>query len=213
MAEQPQEQYMGPDDGAIEGKVVPFPGTPAPPVRPQRGQPGEWRPIIPEHLRTGQGIRKALHWHYRRARHHALWHAVRSPKRLVLTIGWAVVGMARIVFAQLGWWWVSEQAYLRHDAAAAGDTQKWLSLHKHVREVRLVRGLVLLGEALAVFLAGALVTLYLPLLWVPIGLADGTQRAVAAVPATSSPSVPCSCSAPASPRGSRRRWRPSSPSC
>ena len=38
---------------------------------------------------------------------------------------------------------------------AAGDTQKWLSLHKHAREVRLVRGLVLLGEVLALALAAA----------------------------------------------------------
>lgn len=158
------------DDDPVEGQVVQFPGVPPAPVRRERGQPGEWKPIVPEHLRTWQGIRKALHWHYRKAKHHALWHAVRSPKRLVLTIGWAGVGVARLVFAQLGWWWVSEQAYLRHEAAGAGDTQKWLSLHKHVREVRLVRGLVLLGELAGLVLAGALVTAYMPLLWLPIGL-------------------------------------------
>jgi hypothetical protein len=36
------------------------------------------------------------------------------------TLGWAVVGLVRIVFAQLGWWWVSEQTLLRHQAIAAG---------------------------------------------------------------------------------------------
>lgn len=158
------------DDDPVEGQVVQFPGVPPAPVRRERGQPGEWKPIVPEHLRTWQGIRKALHWHYRKARHHALWHAVRSPKRLVLTIGWAGVGAARLVFAQLGWWWVSEQAYLRHEAAGAGDTQKWLSLHKHVREVRLVRSLVLLGELGGLVLTGALVTVHMPVLWLPIGL-------------------------------------------
>ena len=175
MAEQPQEDHTEPeepDDSAIEGNVVPFPGpAPAAPAKPQRGgQPGELRDIIPPHLRTWKGIAKALRWHYRRGRHHALYHAVRSPKRLALTAGWALVGVARIAFAQLGWWWVSEQAYLRHEMVAAGDTQKWLGLHKHVREVRLVRGLVLLGEVLALALAAALLVWVSMLLWIPVAL-------------------------------------------
>ena len=171
MAEQPVSGHPNPDDDAvIEGTVVPFPGPPIAPAKPQRGgQPGELRDIIPPHLRSWQGIRKAARWHRRRLQHHALYHAVRSPKRLVLTIWWALAGVARIVFAQLAWWWVSEQAYLRHESVAANDPQRWLSLHKHVREVRLVRGLVLLGEVLAVALAAAVVTWYLPVLWLPIG--------------------------------------------
>ena len=64
----------------------------------------------------------------------------------------------------------SEQAYLRHEAAATNDPQKWLSLHKHVREVRLVRGCVLGAEVLALALAAGVVTSYLPVLWLPIGL-------------------------------------------
>ena len=120
------------DDHAVEGKVVSFSGAPPAPVRPQRGQPGEWRPVIPEHLRTRQGIRKAAAWNSRRARHHALYHGARLPVRVVATVRWAAAGAAQIVFAQLGWWWISEQAYLRHDAVASGDTQKWLSLyHRH----------------------------------------------------------------------------------
>jgi S-DNA-T family DNA segregation ATPase FtsK/SpoIIIE len=177
MAEQPLEGHVNPDDqddgDVVEGKVVPFPGSPpapAAPAKPQRGQPGELRAIIPEHLRTKAGIQKAARWHYRRARHHALYHAVRLPQRLALTIGWALVGVARIVFAQLAWFWVSEQGYLRHEAAAANDPQKWLALHKHAREVRIVRGWVLGGELGALVLAAALVTSYLPVLWLPIGL-------------------------------------------
>jgi S-DNA-T family DNA segregation ATPase FtsK/SpoIIIE len=170
MAEQPIQDHPNDDDDAVEGKVVSFPGAPPAPVRPQRGQPGEWRPVIPEHLRTRQGIRKAAVWHSRRARHHALYHGVRLPVRLVATVRWAAVGAARIVFAQLGWWWVSEQAYLRHDAVASGDTQKWLSLHRHAREVRLVRGLVLLGEVIVLAVAATVVTSVSVLLWIPAGL-------------------------------------------
>jgi S-DNA-T family DNA segregation ATPase FtsK/SpoIIIE len=159
------------DDDAIEGEVVQFPGTMPVPVRPQRGQPGEWKPVVPEHLRTREGRRKAAGWHYRRARHHALYHGVRSPGRLAKTLGWAVVGLVRIVFAQLAWWWISEQTLLRHQAIAAGDTQKWLSLHKHAREVRLVRGLILLGEAIALAAGGALLILQPLWLSVPVGAA------------------------------------------
>ena len=145
MSEDPIGGDQPPDDDAVEGQVLPFPGiAPAPaPAKPQRGQPGERRDIIPPHLRTWQGIRKAA----------ALALPPRSPPRAlprrpvaaaaVLHAQWAVVGVARIAFAQLGWWWVAEQAYLRHEAIAAADTAKWLSLHKHVREVRLVRGCVL----------------------------------------------------------------------
>jgi DNA segregation ATPase FtsK/SpoIIIE, S-DNA-T family len=177
MAEQPIGGHASPgdpdDDGIVEGTVVPFPGSPPAPVpaKPQRGQPGELRDIIPPHLRTRAGIAKALRWHWRRARHHSLYHAVRSPKRLVLTIWWALAGVARIAFAQLSWWWVSEQAYLRHEAIAAADSAKWLSLHKHVRAVRLVRGCILGAEVVALALVAAAVTSYLPVLWLPIALA------------------------------------------
>jgi len=160
------------DDDAIEGEVVPFPGVtlPAAPVKPQRGQPGEWKPIVPEHLRTREGRRKAAGWHYKRAKHHALYHGVRSPLRLAATLGWAVVGVIRIVFAQVGWWWVSEQTLLRHQAIASGDTQKWVTLHKHAREVRLVRGLILLAEAIALAVGGGLLSSCSMLLWIPVGV-------------------------------------------
>jgi len=158
------------DDDAIEGEVVPFPGVVVPvPVKPQHGEPGEWKAIVPAHLRTREGRRKAAKWHLRKARHHALYHGVRSPLRLANTIRWAVVGLVRIVFAQLGWWWISEQTFLLHQAVAAGDTQKWLMLHKHAREVRLVRGLVLLGEAAGVAVIGVIISSYSVLLWIPVG--------------------------------------------
>lgn len=152
------------------GQVVPFPGVIVP-ARPQRGQPGEWKPVIPEHLRTRAGIAKALHWHWRRARHHALYHAVRVPGRLAVTVWWAGAGLIRITFAQLSWWWVSEQTYLRHQAVADGDAAKWMALSRHAREVRLVRGCVLAGEAVSVTVGSVVLTWCSPLLWIPAGLA------------------------------------------
>ncbi|HEY2287181.1 MAG TPA: hypothetical protein VGH88_15705, partial [Streptosporangiaceae bacterium] len=122
-------------DDVLEGEVINFP-RPAAPRRPAAGQPGEPRPIIPEHLRTWTGIRKALRWRYRRARHHTLYHLARSPRRLLLAVLWSPVGLARIGQAQLSWWWLSEQTYLRQEAIAANDPRTWHQLHQHAREVR-----------------------------------------------------------------------------
>ena len=157
-------------EDVVEGVVVPFPGAALAPVKPQRGLPGEWKPIVPEHLRSKQGIAKAARWHMRRARHHTLYHGVRSPGRIALTLGWAVVGLTRVTFSQLNWWWLSEGTYLRHQAIAAGDAQKWMALSRHSREVRLVRGLVLLGEVVFLVVGGTVITVFWPLAWLPIGL-------------------------------------------
>jgi DNA segregation ATPase FtsK/SpoIIIE, S-DNA-T family len=158
-------------DDVVEGVVVPFPGAVAPPVKHQRGTPGEWKPIVPEHLRTRQGVLKAASWHYRRARHHGLYHGVRVPQRIVVTAGWAIVGAALVVRIQLNWWWCGEQTYLRHQAAADGDAGKWLTLHKHTREVRLVRGFILLGEVIAVSVGSLVVNSYSELWWIPFWIA------------------------------------------
>lgn len=161
------------DDDAVEGTVVPGPWrTAAAPAAPRRspaaGVPGELRKIIPEHLRTRDGVRKAATRRYRLARHHVLYHLVRSPKRLVLTVMWAAVGVARLGYAQIGWWWLSEETYLRAEAVAANDPQRWMALHKHARETRLVRGCVLAAEAGGLVLAAAVVTVYVPWAWVPV---------------------------------------------
>jgi hypothetical protein len=76
-----------PGDDVLDGEVIAFPGTATPDaLRPPAGQPGELRPIIPGHLKTWAGIRKAIRWRVRRYRHHVLWHLARSPKRLALAL-------------------------------------------------------------------------------------------------------------------------------
>ena len=181
MAEQPfngepgdeDEHEPVEDDDAIEGTVVQFPGRPAPtpatpPRKPPFGQPGELRDIIPAGLRSWASVKKALKRQRKLAKHHTLYHAVRSPKRLTLTIWWAGVGLARLAAAQIAWWWVSEQTYLRHEAVAANDAPRWLQLHNHARKTRLVRGMALAAEVLGVFLACGIITSYAPLAWIPV---------------------------------------------
>lgn len=153
----------------LEGEVIQFPGpppkpepVPAAPVRTSREVPGELRQIIPGHLKTIAGLRKVVSWHCRGARHHILFHLVRSPKRLLLTVLWAAAGVARLAYAQLSWWWLTEQTYLRAEAIAANDPRTWQTLHKHAREVRLVRGLVLLAELAALGIIAGCVAAYAP---------------------------------------------------
>lgn len=160
-----------PEPPVLDGQIIQFPGhvpepapepVPAAPRHTSRDVPGELRPIIPGHLRTAAGIRKAASWHYRRARHHALWHLSRSPQRLWRTVKWAPVGAARLGYAQLCWWWVAEQTYLRAEAIAANDPRTWQTLHKHARETRLVRGMVLLAELAGIGIAAGCVAAYTP---------------------------------------------------
>jgi S-DNA-T family DNA segregation ATPase FtsK/SpoIIIE len=83
---------------------------------------------------------------------------------------WAAVGLLKIVYVQVGWWWLSEQTLLRHTAIADGDTGKYLLLHKHAREVRLVRGIILLIEVVALVAGAVLLSNYHMWLWIPAGL-------------------------------------------
>jgi S-DNA-T family DNA segregation ATPase FtsK/SpoIIIE len=107
-------------------------------------------PVIPAHLRTRAGVQTALVRQAGMHGHRAAYHAVRSPRYLLLALMWAVVGMFMLIARQIGWWWVREQAELRADAVIAGDSREWRTLHKHAQETRRVRGLVLLGELAAV---------------------------------------------------------------
>jgi S-DNA-T family DNA segregation ATPase FtsK/SpoIIIE len=159
----------GPQDEGPDAEVIPLPGAAVAPVKPVRGQPGEWKPVVPEHLRTPEGRKKAADWHWKRAKHHGAYHGVRLPLRLVLTLWWAGVGVFRIVYVQVCWWWLSEQTLLRHTAIADNDANKYLALNRHAREVRLGRGLVLLGEVVALFVLGVVISSVSVLLWIPVG--------------------------------------------
>ena len=122
------------------------------------------RAIIPEPVQRAN-LKATTRYHADLNWHRARFHGLRLPGYLVLTITWAALGLARIALALTAWWWVAEQTYLRHEAVAANDARTWLTLHKHAREARLIRGCVLLaGLAAAGVLAGC-ITAYLPWLW------------------------------------------------
>ena len=169
----PEPVEPGGADDVIDGTVVPFPRQRSAEVEPKRkpGGPGELRPIIPEHLRSLAGIRKAARWRVHRWRHISLYHLVRMPKRLVLTLIWAALGVLQLEYVQVHWWWVIEQSSLRSEAVRTKDSRTWESLHKHARKVRLTRGMVLLAEHVTILIAAGTVTAFFPLGWIPVGCA------------------------------------------
>ena len=118
--------------------------------------PGERRPVIPAHLQTREGIRAAAAYQARRHWHRAAYHTVRSPRYLLLTLLYAAAGLVRVIGRQLAWWWVREQAALRSQTVASGDTREWMRLHKEAKETRHSRGLILLGELVGLLAAAAL---------------------------------------------------------
>lgn len=121
-------------------------------------------PVIPAHLRTLPGIRSAVARHARRHSHRVLYHGVRSPGYLVVASGWALIGLARVIGAQLRWWWLHEQGHLRRRAVLSGDAAAWLSLHEAAAKTRRNRGLVLAAEAL-VLIVGSVLVVHLRLWW------------------------------------------------
>jgi S-DNA-T family DNA segregation ATPase FtsK/SpoIIIE len=125
--------------------------------------PGERLPMIPLPLRPRAGVRTALVRQAQVTGHRAGYHALRSPRYLLLALVWAVVGVFWVIARQLHWWWLLEQHGLRSEAAAAGDSREWARLHKIAAEARRTRGIVLAGELAAA--AGVVVLLVRVLPW------------------------------------------------
>jgi hypothetical protein len=178
MAEQPLESQPG-DGGKPDAEVIPIKrdtsfehplddGAPAPvPVHdgdgiaiPKLG--GERLPIVPEHLRTLAGIRSAAYRYLDAARFHALFHLLRSPKYLALSVVWAVAGAVRLAGKQVHWWWVAEQSSLRTKAVLEGNSPEWRALHSQVVKRRSWRGSVLGSEVFMVVLALVLIAAFAP---------------------------------------------------
>jgi S-DNA-T family DNA segregation ATPase FtsK/SpoIIIE len=123
---------------------------------------GERRDIIPAHMRTLKGIWSTMCKYLDAARFHSLFHLLRSPMYLALSVLWAVAGAGRLANRQRQWWWVSEQSFLRSKAVVEGNSPEWRKLHSDVRKVRSWRGAVLAAEMFAVVLAGVLVAALCP---------------------------------------------------
>src|SRR5262249_30282602 len=84
-----------------------------------------------------------------------------------LALVWAAVGLVRVDVAFTAWAFVTEQAYLRGQTIEAGDIRTYLQVHKEGKQTRLFRVPVLIAVHVAVITAAAVMTVRLPVLWIP----------------------------------------------
>jgi S-DNA-T family DNA segregation ATPase FtsK/SpoIIIE len=146
--------------------------------------PGERQPILPAQLRGWVNVRATVILACAQTWYRARYHGVRSPLYLFAVLVWAVIGAVRLAARQIHWWWVLEQHELRSKAVIDGDSREWMRLHKEAKATRQVRGLVLLGELVALGIAGVLVARYAPLWgWVALGCGAVLALARAGSPA------------------------------
>ena len=146
---------------AIDEEPAAVPAVPVdlpPPVPPE----GLLLPVIPDHLRTLDGVRVHLRRHAGRQWHRARYHGIRSPRYLLLAVIWAVIGLFRLAGRQVAWWQHLEAHSLRSQAVAAGDSREYMKLHKESKQVRKIRGGILAGEVVAIGTGAALLVKYAP---------------------------------------------------
>jgi S-DNA-T family DNA segregation ATPase FtsK/SpoIIIE len=173
----PEDAELAPLDTAFEIALDDEPDGPAAPVHepgglPMLPEPGTRLPVIPSHMRTVATARSALARQSSQVCHWCAFHGVRSPWYALKLLWYALLGAPRLLGRQLRWWWVAEASRRMRDA----DSDQWLKLHVHARQVRRTRGLLLLAELGALALAGSLLAVLAP--WWGEALA-----AAAAVPA------------------------------
>ena len=134
--------------------------------------------IIPPHLFDGaglaglwRGVRRHLHHQAIRHGHAAAFHGVRSPRYLVLTLAWAVVGLFRVSGRVLAWWHATDLYRLEHQAAADGLLTDHLRLHRQGRETRTARGIMVGLTAFATLVVAAVMARYAPVwAWVLVAI-------------------------------------------
>jgi DNA segregation ATPase FtsK/SpoIIIE, S-DNA-T family len=136
------------------------------------------KPIVPPHLREGDGLAGLLrgvrrHLHHRAIEHGhaAAWHSVRSPRYAVLTFAWAVVGVFRVAGRILAWWHATDLYKLERQAAADGLLTDHLRIHRQGRETRTARGIMLAICAFVVLVLVIAGVEFLPgWTWILLGL-------------------------------------------
>jgi S-DNA-T family DNA segregation ATPase FtsK/SpoIIIE len=167
----PSPARRGPDSEAESDTSLEVPLDDEPEERPEPVDDGygyalddesDLYPVIPEWLRSLDGVRGTLVRTSSRAGHHAAFHGVRTPAYLTLMLFWAGAGVLKIAGRQLAWWWVAETGGLRSAAVADGNSREWMRLHKEAKETRVIRGAVLAGEAVALLAAVMLLAVVVP---------------------------------------------------
>lgn len=111
------------------------------------------RPIIPAAFMPGN-FRATVRRHLGLGLHKAGYHGLRLPLvYLPYACFYGVIGLARLVVNQIGWWWLREQHQTRQAAATANDSAEWARLHAIAQNTRRWRGMVLAAEVVGLIVA------------------------------------------------------------
>lgn len=131
---------------------------PGPPVYADITSPAqELPPVIPVHLRSLAGIRRAA-WRWARPlAYRVAWHSVRSPRYAAQAAWWAPVGAWKVAARVARWMHLAEQSSLRARAAEAGDASTWHTLHTEARNTRKTRAKITAAAVLVICAAQAFV--------------------------------------------------------
>ena len=120
------------------------------------------RPVIPDHWRAGRTPGGTSSLMAARHGHRAAYHGVRSPAYFTKSLGFAIWGVVTVVRRLVAWWHIPGTTRLEWDAAANGQLNEHLRLHKQGRETRKARGIIL-----ALCLAGLVVAVVAMVVYAP----------------------------------------------
>jgi DNA segregation ATPase FtsK/SpoIIIE, S-DNA-T family len=154
-------------DTSFEHELDDEPGL-APPIFVDTPATGPVKlPIIPAHLQTLQGVKSSAKRAAGVTGYRAGYHGLRLPQYLTYGLFWAIVGVGRVFWRQIRWAWAPEEFRLLQSAANSSDIKGGGSASDRVAQRRKARGLMLLGETIALAVA-VLLLVYVAPLWVQI---------------------------------------------
>lgn len=146
----------------VTGEAVRYTDTTAPVATPT-AQPAV-QPVIPEHLRTLEGIRTTARLHTARQSHRARYHGVRTPVYGTRAGRYAVRGTAKAFRQVIRWWHWTEGWHLESLAVAQGRAghRDAMSAHQQGRKTRGSRGQILAACLVAAAIGVTAMVLFSP---------------------------------------------------
>lgn len=125
--------------------------------------PDERRPIIPAGFHGVENIKATLRYWGGRTAYTAGYHSWRAVLiYLPLVLFWAPIGVFRLVWRVLRWWWHSELTALEQKAATDGDLVMGPRIAEQAREARRTRGIIIGLCLIALVIAGIAAWLLAP---------------------------------------------------
>jgi S-DNA-T family DNA segregation ATPase FtsK/SpoIIIE len=122
----------------------------------------ERKPIVPANLRTWTGVKRTARRHAAGLGYHAAWHGSRSWLYAGQGAVYAPVGLLRIVWLLVRWWWDPATFRLEQEAVNQNDHKSFHKARAEGNARRLYRGLVLGAVLVGLVIGYAALRAYAP---------------------------------------------------